>query len=126
MDKKILIVDDDPFILEVTSMFMEKKGFKIISTTDPENALAIAQREHPDLIISDIAMPGMDGVALLNGLRGDSTTKNIPLVFLTGADKAEDIDVGLSAGADVYLLKPVDWMEAWSRVEPLLSRCPTP
>lgn len=62
--KKILVIDDDPFILEVTTLFMKQKGFTVISTTDPEKAYSLAETENPDLIISDVAMPGIDGVTL--------------------------------------------------------------
>lgn len=119
--KPILIVDDDPFILDVVGRFFKAKGYRVISTTDPERAYAMAENEVPRLIISDIAMPGLDGFTLLQGLKGNRVTNQIPLVLLTGSDKINDIEKGYSSGAQVYLLKPVDWTTAWPKIEPLLS-----
>jgi CheY-like chemotaxis protein len=119
--KPILIVDDDPFILDVVGRFFKAKGYRVVSTTDPEKAYGLAETEVPQLIISDIAMPGLDGFTLLQGLKGNKVTENIPLVLLTGSDKIHDIEKGFSAGAQVYLLKPVDWVTAWPKIQPLLK-----
>lgn len=120
-DKPILIVDDDPFILDLVSRFLQSKGFRILSTTDPEKAYAMAESEVPRLIISDLAMPGLDGFALFQGFKGNRITKDIPLVLLTGSDKINDIEKGFAVGAQIYLLKPVDWTVAWPKLEPLLK-----
>ena len=120
-DRPILVVDDDPFILDLVSRFLKAKGFRILSTTDPEKAYALAESEVPRLIISDIAMPGLDGFTLCQGFKGNRVTQDIPLVFLTGSDKINDIEKGFAAGAQVYLLKPVDWTVAWPKIEPFLK-----
>ena len=92
----MLIVDDDPYILDLVSRFLKSKGLTVLSTTDPERAYLTAESEKPDLIISDIAMPGLDGFTLLKGLRGNRVTQNIPLVLLTGSDKLGDVEEGFS------------------------------
>src|SRR5438128_582565 len=108
-DKPILVVDDDPFILDLVSRFLTGKGFRVLTTTDPERAYSIAEKEGPRLIISDLAMPGLDGFSLIQVFRNNSSTQQIPLVLLTGSDRMNDIQKGFSVGATVYLLKPVDW-----------------
>ena len=119
--KTVLVVDDDPFILDLMSRFLKAKGFRVLTTTDPEKAFAIAEKEAPRLIISDLAMPGIDGFTLLQGFKGNNVTHRIPLVLLTGSDKITDIEKGFSSGAQVYLLKPIDWTIAWPKIEPFLK-----
>ena len=120
-DKPILVIDDDPFILDLVCRFLQAKGFRVLSTTDPEKAYALAENEVPRLIISDIAMPGLDGFTLCQGFRVNRVTSTIPLVFLTGSDRINDIEKGFASGAQVYLLKPVDWIAAWPKIEPFLK-----
>jgi CheY-like chemotaxis protein len=119
--KTILLVDDDPFILDLVGRFLKEKGFRVLSTTDPEKAYAIAEKEVPRLIISDIAMPGLDGFTLFQGFKNNKVTSQIPLVLLTGSEKLADIEKGFASGAQAYLLKPIDWMTAWPKLEPLLN-----
>ena len=118
--KKVLLIDDDPFILDLMSKQLQAKGLAIISTTDPEKALPLAQTEQPNLIISDIAMPGIDGLTLLKGLRAHPATHKIPLILLTASDKMADVEEGFAAGAQAYMLKPVDWDSAWVKISSLL------
>src|SRR3954466_8017966 len=121
MSRPILVVDDDPFILDLVSRFLQAKGFRVLTTTDPEKAFALAEAEVPQLVISDIAMPGLDGFTLFQGFKGNRVTEQIPLVLLTGSDKINDIEKGFAVGAQAYLLKPVDWTVAWPKIEPLLK-----
>src|SRR2546430_11712968 len=97
--KTILIVDDDPYIVDLVSRQLKAKGFAVLQTTDPETAYSLAEKEKPDLIISDIAMPALDGFALFNGLKNNKMTCEIPLVLLTGSDKISDIEQGYASGA---------------------------
>src|SRR5476649_1741804 len=98
MAKKILVVDDDPFILAVVQKFLQLKGFQVITTTDPEDAFHLAEKEKPCLLISDVAMPGLDGFTLLKSLKENPATKNIPLMLLTATDKISDVEKGFSVG----------------------------
>jgi DNA-binding response OmpR family regulator len=118
----ILIVDDDPFILDLVARFFTSKGFRVVSTTDPERAYALAEAETPRLIISDLAMPGLDGFTLFQGFKSNRVLQQVPLVLLTGSDKIDDIEKGYSLGAQAYLLKPVDWTTAWPKIEKLLKK----
>ena len=120
MTGKILVVDDDPFILDLVGRFLQDKGFQVLTTTDPEKAYGLAETEVPRMIISDLGMPGLDGFSLIQGFKGNRVTQQIPLVLLTGSDKLQDVEKGYASGANVYLLKPVDWLTAWPKLEPLL------
>lgn len=119
--KTILVVDDDPYIVDLLSRQLTAKGFRVIPTTDPETAYSLAEKERPNLIISDIAMPALDGFTLLKGLKNNKVTCDIPLVLLTGSDKMSDVEEGFSSGAQAYLLKPFDWDTAWPKLQPLLQ-----
>ena len=119
--KTILVVDDDPYIVDLVSRQLKAKGFAVLQTTDPETAYTLAEKEKPDLIISDIAMPALDGFALFKGLKNNKMTCDIPLVLLTGSDKVSDIEQGFVSGAKAYLLKPFDWNVAWPKLAPLLG-----
>ena len=66
-------------------------------------------------------MPALDGFTLLKGLRDNKVTSNIPMVLLTGSDKMADVEEGFASGAQVYLLKPIDWDTAWPKIQPLLG-----
>jgi CheY-like chemotaxis protein len=120
MAKTVLVVDDDPFILVAVEKFLKTKGLNAICTTDPEEAYRTAEKKKPDLIISDIAMPGLDGFTLTRGLKQNKLTQNIPLVLLTAADKIADVEKGFEVGAQAYILKPIDWDRAWSKIQALL------
>ena len=119
--KTILVVDDDPYIVDLLARQLKAKGFKVLSTTDPETAYTMAEAQQPNLIISDIAMPALDGFTLLKGLKNNKVTCNIPLVLLTGSDKMSDVEEGFVSGAQAYLLKPFDWESAWPKLQPLLQ-----
>lgn len=119
--KTVLIVDDDPFIVDLLTRQLEKKELRVISSTDPETAYTMAEEQKPDLILSDIAMPAIDGFTLLKGLRQNTITCNIPLVLLTGSDRMSDVEEAFLAGAQAYLLKPLDWETAWPKLQTLLS-----
>ncbi len=122
MAKKIIVVDDDPFILAVVEKFLKIKGFQVLTTTDPELAFRMAEKEKPNLLISDVAMPGMDGFTLLKSLKQDNATKNIPLMLLTATDRIADVEKGFSCGAQAYLLKPIDWDRAWPKIEAIIGK----
>lgn len=121
MAKTILVVDDDPFILTAVAKFLKTKGLQSVTMTDPEQAYFWAEKHTPDLVISDVAMPGIDGFTLIRNLRDNKITKDIPLVMLTATDKIADVDKGFASGAKAYILKPVDWDRAWAKLQPLLA-----
>ncbi len=119
--KTILVVDDDPYIVDLVSRQLKANGFTVLQTTDPETAYNLAEKEMPDLIISDVVMPALDGFALFKGLKNNKMTCEIPLVLLTGSDRISDVEQGFVSGAKAYLLKPFDWDTAWPKLAPLLG-----
>jgi two-component system OmpR family response regulator len=119
--KKVLVIDDDPYIVDLITRQLSKKGLEVLSSTDPETAYTLAEQHHPNLIISDIAMPALDGFMLLKGLRQNKVTKDIPLILLTASDRMSDVEEAFVSGAQAYLLKPLDWETAWPKIETLLA-----
>jgi|GEM_PF-1366640 len=104
--RKILVVEDETFIREHITEILELEGFKVISANDGQQGLTYAQQHLPDLIISDIMMPHLDGYELLEKLQSDSTTNAIPFIFLTAKTDRSSLRQGMMAGADDYLVKP--------------------
>jgi CheY-like chemotaxis protein len=118
----VLAVDDDPFILDAVARYLMRMGLRVVTTTDPETVLSLAQKEKPNLIISDIAMPGMDGLTLLKTLKETPATRDIPVILLTSSRSADDVQEGLSTGAEAYLSKPIEWERSWPKIQAILLR----
>jgi DNA-binding response OmpR family regulator/cellulose synthase/poly-beta-1,6-N-acetylglucosamine synthase-like glycosyltransferase len=124
--KLILIVDDDPTIQNILSLVLTKSGFEVSVASNGEDALHRVAEEIPDLIISDVMMPDMDGFTLLKEIRSKSETCYIPVIMLTAKSSCEDVIDGLTLGADDYLSKPIDMDVLLSRVVSKLNRPPVP
>jgi DNA-binding response OmpR family regulator len=119
--KRILICDDDPAILRVLQVNLEVEGYEALLAHHGEEALEVAQREKPDLIILDIMMPRLDGYQTCERLKASDDTKQIPVVFLSAKAQASDIEKGKGYGVDDYLTKPFDPDTLISTIERLLS-----
>jgi len=102
---KILLVEDDPFLLGMYSTKFELENFRVLMAEDGEKGLKIAQQEKPDIILLDILMPKMDGFEVLTELKNDINTKNIPIILLTNLSQKDEIARGLELGAVDYLIK---------------------
>lgn len=122
MSHKILIVDDNPSVLKLLNISLSKAGYNIVEADNGETAFEVANREYPDLIISDIMMPQMDGIELCWMIRESSKVPLVPFIFLTSFDDSEMEIRGFRAGADEYLSKPIDRKELLDRVADLLKR----
>lgn len=120
--EKILIVDDEPHILELVRFNLEAGGFKVIEAPDGQKAIELAQTENPDLILLDLMLPGTDGLEVCRILRQQKATREIPIIMLTA--KSEEIDkvLGLEIGADDYITKPFSPRELTARVKAVLRR----
>jgi len=118
----ILAVDDSPVITEMIKDAFEKEGYSVLIASDGAEALRIALQEHPDLIIADIAMPGMDGWELCSQIRSNPFTSFIPFIFLTAKTEVPDRIKGLQMGADDYLTKPFEMEELLARVQLIFQR----
>lgn len=103
--KRVLIVDDDLFISDLYSLELQKAGFMVTSASSGEVGLSKAQLEKPDLILLDIAMPGLDGIQVLQKIRANHDLDKVKVLLLTNIRDEETIRSGLSQGADGYLLK---------------------
>lgn len=105
-NQKILVVDDEPFIVEFIMINLIKFGFTVITASDGEEAWEKVQKEKPDLIVSDVNMPRLDGFGLLKRLKSQMDTRRIPVVMLTARAQDQDVFQGWKIGADEYLTKP--------------------
>ncbi len=122
----ILVVDDDPLILDVVAAALDAAGYDVVTAEDGRQALDRVAEVLPDLIVSDLEMPHMDGLELLRALREDRLTRGIPFVFLTTRGRVEDVIAGLHLGADDYVPKPFELSELVARVRSKLERRPVP
>jgi DNA-binding response OmpR family regulator len=123
MSAKILVVDDDADLLDVVCYVLRRQQFTVVTATDGLEALAVFEREEPDLVILDVNLPGLDGFEVLRRLRTQGTT---PIIMLTV--RAEDTDVvgALRLGADEYVTKPFSTSQLVARVQALLRRAGGP
>ncbi len=117
--KKILIVDDEPKIVQLTRDYLERAGFSIQTASDGKSALAAARAEKPDLVILDLGLPSMDGLDVTRVLRKESS---VPIIMLTARTEETDKLVGLELGADDYITKPFSPKEVVARVRAVLRR----
>jgi two-component system sensor histidine kinase/response regulator len=118
----ILVVEDEPYILEIVSFLLTDEGYRVLQATNGLDALDIVSYEKPDLIISDVKMPGMDGFALCEQVRQDPDLAQIPFIFLTAKSERGDIRHGMGLGADDYLIKPFEPEELLSAVSARFAR----
>ena len=122
MSATVLIVEDDPVILRLLEVNFEMEGFAVLTATDGEQGIEQARSATPDLVISDIMMPRKSGLELVDALRADGTTKNIPIILLSAKAQANDVRAGLEAGADDYVTKPFEPLDLVDRVNALLAK----
>ena len=118
----VLVVDDEPDLVELLQYALETAGFTVLTAADGVAGLALAEAQKPDLIVVDIMMPRMDGVALTEQIRERAALRLTPILMLTARTDEHDEIAGLEAGADDYLPKPVSPKRLVSRVKALLRR----
>ena len=116
----ILIADDNPMNLDILRTRLAVHGYEILTARDGEEALALALKTHPDLILLDIMMPKQDGISVCQHLKADPTLPFTPIIMVTAKVDSKDIVAGLEAGADEYLTKPVDQAALVARVKSML------
>ncbi|TET97228.1 MAG: response regulator transcription factor [Anaerolineales bacterium] len=115
----ILVVDDEPSIVDVLRYNLEKANFSVLVARDGEQALQLAAARQPDLIVLDLMLPGIDGLEVCRSLRKED---NIPIIMLTARDEEIDRVVGLELGADDYVVKPFSTRELIARIKSVLRR----
>jgi DNA-binding response OmpR family regulator len=118
-NERILVVDDEANIIDLTRMYLEREGYRVEAATDGAQALEMIQALNPDLVILDIMLPEVDGLEVCRRVRADS---DVPIIMLTARDHDIDKIVGLELGADDYLTKPFNPRELAARVKAILRR----
>ena len=118
----VLVIDDDPVILELLRVNFEIEGFDVICATDGEEGLRRAQADRPDVVISDIMMPRRDGLQLLADLKADPQTEDLPVILLSAKAQKVEVQHGLDMGADDYITKPFDPLELIDRLNAVMAR----
>lgn len=122
MSKRLLVVDDEPNLLRAVAACLKAENYEVNTARNGNEALIQLAESIPDLIISDIRMPGMDGYKLARHLRGSPRTALVPIVFLTAKDETADRIEGFRAGVDAYLTKPFEPEELIAVVNGILTR----
>ena len=122
MTRTILVVDDEPRIVQIARDYLERAGFRVVAAGDGERVVALAREERPNLIVLDLMLPGMDGLDVTRALRRDPVLAPIPIVMLTARVDETDKLIGLELGADDYLTKPFSPRELVARVRAVLRR----
>ena len=120
--EKILVVDDEQDLVKLVRFNLEKDGYKVISAFNGEDALFLARKERPDLIVLDLMLPGIDGLEVCKKLKADTELVNIAVIMLTAKGEESDITLGLKIGADDYMTKPFSPKELVARVQAVLRR----
>jgi DNA-binding NarL/FixJ family response regulator len=120
--KKILVVDDDSILRKVLQNSLEQKGYQVISVGSGKEALIKFNQDIPDIIVSDISMPEMDGFEFCRQLRSQPSGKLIPFIFLSAKNELDDRIQGHTIGADSYLSKPFEMKELLANIEALIER----
>lgn len=111
MTKKILIVEDNPVNMELFTDILSAEGYQCVCTSKGEEAVELAERERPDLILLDIQLPGMDGITVCNTLRSGANTKGLAVVAITAYAMKGDKEKFLAMGFDGYISKPIRMKE---------------
>ena len=122
MSACILIVDDNPTNLKLASDVLEMEGYTVVRAVDAEEAQEMLKRTVPNLILMDIALPGMDGLTLTRKLKADKRLKHIPVIALTAFAMKGDEQKASEAGCDGYITKPIDTRKLPQRVAELLRK----
>ena len=120
MTRRVLVVDDEPSIVDAVATSLRYEGFDVSVATTGRQALASAQEDAPDLMVLDVMLPDLDGLEVTRRLRSDGIT--VPVLFLTAKDSVEDKVAGLSVGGDDYVTKPFALAEIVARVHAILRR----
>jgi adenylate cyclase len=117
---RILVVDDNEANLDIAKMRLESQGYEIVTAVDGEDALAKVREARPDLLLLDIMMPKLDGIAVTRRVKADASLPFMPIILVTAKADAKDVVAGLDAGGDDYLTKPFDHASLVARVRSML------
>jgi DNA-binding response OmpR family regulator len=119
---RVLVVDDDPVIQRLLKVNFEMEGYQVTVAGDGEEGLERARADRPDVVVLDIMMPKMDGLAVTRALKADPDTAPIPVLLLSAKAQEADMRAGAATRADDYVTKPFDPLELLERVEALIAK----
>ena len=122
--KQILIIEDEPDIQELLSFNLDNNGYKVYTASNGEKGLEVARKEHPDLILLDLMLPGINGLDVCRIIKSDQDTSGISIIMITALGQEEDIIKGLETGADDYVTKPFSLQVLEARIKSVLRRVP--
>ena len=117
----VLVIDDDPVIVKLLRVNFELEGFNVISAGDGREGVEMARAERPDVVVSDIMMPVMNGLELVSTLKSDPDTADLPVLLLSAKAQMADVQRGFELGADDYVTKPFDPIELIDKVTALAA-----
>jgi len=120
--RRVLVVDDEKDLVELITYNLGRNGFEVLTAYNGNDALDVAQREVPDLVVLDLMLPGIDGTEVARRLRADSRTAGVPIVMLTAKGEETDVVVGLTLGADDYVTKPFSMKILLARITTVMRR----
>jgi len=120
--ENLLIIEDDPDIVELMQYNLEREGYRVMSAEDGEVGLREAAQRKPDLVLLDLMLPGIDGLSVCRELKQAETTRQIPVIMVTAKGEETDVVTGLELGADDYVVKPFSPRELVARVRAVLRR----
>ncbi len=120
--KKVLLIEDDAVLRENTAEILELSNYEVLTATNGKEGIAIAKSSQPDIIVSDIMMPELDGYGVLETLANDEDTKYIPFIFLSAKTERKDVRKGMDMGADDYITKPFEEEELLSAIESRMAK----
>lgn len=119
--KRVLIIEDSPMVRENMAEFLEFKGYLTILANNGRDGFDLAKKELPHIIVCDVKMPRTDGFQVLELLKGDTDTANIPFIFLSALSQKDDLERGLKSAADAYIIKPVSMESLIQTIESLTT-----
>jgi two-component system alkaline phosphatase synthesis response regulator PhoP len=121
-NKKIVIIEDEPDILEVLSYNLKREGFEVFTAINGTLGLSLIEKEMPDLVLLDLMLPGMDGIEICSTIKKNPATQKILIIMVTAKGEESDIVLGLGVGADDYISKPFSPKELVARAKAVLRR----
>jgi len=121
-NKQIVVVEDEPDILEVLCYNLKREGYSVFESLDGREGLILIEDKIPDIVILDLMLPGIDGLEICRKLKSNPRTQDVPIIMVTAKGEESDVVLGLGVGADDYILKPFSPKELIARVKAVLRR----
>jgi len=122
MAKKVLVIEDEPDILQLVSTYLEREGYRVSAALTGTEGIKLAKGEHPDMVVLDLMLPEIDGFEICKRIRSDPKIAETPIIILTAKTEEADTIVGLELGADEYVTKPFSPKALVARVKALFRR----